>query len=199
MSRLLLRLVTKYAQASNTCDSPITNNNDTATSLKTKASLNWIKLRYCSELVTDEVLLSLSSIKTLHDIHLGGLRNISINNMIQMFNILGNQVTRVFLHDMDLVNDNVMAALGDLDNLYLVKLELLHTVTDQGIQTLVDKKTGAPQKLVTLEVTECNLITENCIQYTRERIKTVRFNSPYSEYYITKAKKGYYVSRSPWN
>ncbi|KAI9255071.1 hypothetical protein BDA99DRAFT_607018 [Phascolomyces articulosus] len=202
---LLIQLFKKYAHAAdsffnhNLAPSKAIAATTSSTVLsKTASSLNWVKLRYCDLLVTDEVLMSLTWIKSLHDIHIGGLTTISTNGIIQMFNRLGNQITRVFLHDMYLVNDRVIVALSNLDNLSLVKLELLDEVTDQGIRTLIDIKMNAPQKLKTLEVTECGMITEDCIKYARKKVKAVHYNSPYSEYYVTKIKTGYHVSRSAW-
>ncbi|KAG2218999.1 hypothetical protein INT45_007661 [Circinella minor] len=181
--QLLIQLFTHYAESSS--------NNTKST------SLNWIKLRYC-DLVTDDVLKKLSDIKTLHDIHLGGLEYVSSVGILQFINKLGNQITHVFLHDMELVNDDIIIALGDLDNLLLVKLEVLDDVTDKGVRTLIDNKKRKLRRLTTLEITECPLISQECISYAQQNVKTVRYNSPFSEYYVTKAKDTYYVSRSSW-
>ncbi|KAI9255068.1 hypothetical protein BDA99DRAFT_152122 [Phascolomyces articulosus] len=192
---LLIQVFNKYAKLSSSSNKGAT---DTTTPGSAATSLKWIKLRYCNPMVTDKVLMSLTGIKTLHDIHLGGLTSISTWGMVQMIQKLDSQITHVFLHDMFLVTDSIIVALGNLDNLPLVKLELLEQVTNLGIRALVDKKMMTIQKLVTLEVTECKLITQDCIRYAMEKVKTVRYNSPYSEYYMTKAKNGYYVSRSAW-
>ena len=182
-SRLLIQLFAQYAKLSG---------NNT-----TNSSLNWIKLRYCNQ-VTDDVLKTLSGIKTLHDIHLGGLRMVSTVGILQFIDTLGNQITHVFFHDMYSVNDNIIIALGDLANLVLVKLEVLNNVTDKGVRILVDNKKRKSRRLTTLEVTECSSISQECISYAQKNVKTVHYNSPYSEYYVTKSKKNYYVSRSVW-
>ncbi|KAG2219000.1 hypothetical protein INT45_007662 [Circinella minor] len=183
VTQLLIQLFGQYAKYSKS-DRP-------------DASLNWVKLRYCNQ-VTNDVLKKLSGIKTLHDIHLGGLNHISNDALLQLINKLGNQITHIFLHDMNLVNDDIIIALGDLDNLLLVKLEILNNVTDKGARALVDNKKRKLRRLTTLEITECPLISQECISYAQKNVKTVRYNSPISEYYVTKAKDTHYVSRSFW-
>ncbi|KAI9494404.1 hypothetical protein BDB00DRAFT_871494 [Zychaea mexicana] len=135
-----------------------------------RPSLQCASLQYCDG-ITDAELVALSGIKSLHEITLDRLLHVSANGISTLIQNLSSQLTSVQLIDMDVVDDSALVALGDLKRMTYIKLDLLDSITDQGIRRMVDKACCPTTTLTKLVVTRCDLITSACIEYASQQIK----------------------------
>ncbi|KAI7851080.1 hypothetical protein BDC45DRAFT_590958 [Circinella umbellata] len=171
----LTSLFERYAQVSNRIN------------VESASSMEMITLRYCNGL-NDDLLTSLKNVSTLHGIWFGGLKGLSSIGIKQFIINTSNQLTYVQFEDMIQVNDTILAALGDMKKLTTVKLQRLQNITDQGVQTLVEMKNNKNSTCLLMElvVKRCSLISNQCIQFFKEKVKVVE--------YISKLKNKYFSS-----
>ncbi|KAI8139367.1 hypothetical protein BJV82DRAFT_626979 [Fennellomyces sp. T-0311] len=136
---------------------------------ESQKSLETIKFRHCDG-ITDAVLFSLASIKTLQRAIFYALKGTKAKGLREFFRNTGDQLKEVKLAEMDFVTDNVVADLGNLRSVKYVELNGLPKVTDEGIRSMLDKESCNMDKLT---ISACTLVTFECIQYARKKVKTV--------------------------
>ncbi|KAI8145610.1 hypothetical protein BJV82DRAFT_711770 [Fennellomyces sp. T-0311] len=139
---------------------------------ETQSSLQIVAFHYCSE-ITDTVLASLADIKTLRVVTFCKLDNVTGEGINEFFYKVDKGLTSVTLIELDAVTDNHMATVGELKNLQQVKLSKLSYVTVQGVRNVLD---GGCHCLKKLTVEGCCVMTEECIQYAKQKVKTVIFS-----------------------
>ncbi|KAI8145607.1 hypothetical protein BJV82DRAFT_604334 [Fennellomyces sp. T-0311] len=131
--------------------------------------LNSITLRYCNE-ITDEVLIALAGVRTMQEVTLGGLNQVSTDAVETFFSRIGAQLKCVKLTDMTTVSDTVMYDLGDCNKLTTVYLNGISNVTIDGLRGLLDTRS---HRLDTLTIKRCVSITEEHLRYLKRRVKTL--------------------------
>ncbi|KAI8145599.1 hypothetical protein BJV82DRAFT_666842 [Fennellomyces sp. T-0311] len=135
-----------------------------------QSSLESITLWHCAE-ITDTVLASLARIKTLHQVVFANLNAVSTAGLSQFLHRVDQQLTYISLGDMWIVTDyHIATALAGKRNLTMLNLENLPNVTDKGIRDLIDNGNCPMQELA---VNNCPLVTNDCIQYVKKKVKTV--------------------------
>ncbi|KAI8145608.1 hypothetical protein BJV82DRAFT_666850 [Fennellomyces sp. T-0311] len=120
--------------------------------------------------ITDTVLASLANIKTLRTVTFRSLKNVTGEGIDEFFRKADKGLTSVTLAELSVVKDNHMALLGELKCLKQIELGKLSSVTDQGIRNILD---GECRSLEKLTVSGCCSITEECIQFAKQKVKTV--------------------------
>ncbi|KAI8145282.1 hypothetical protein BJV82DRAFT_667177 [Fennellomyces sp. T-0311] len=123
--------------------------------------------------ITDNVLETLTDIKTLHQIVLCRLPNVTAKGIEHFFNKIGQQLQRVTMFDLSVITDNHIAALGKCEHLLWLNLLFLPNITDRGIHYMVSENSCM---LEMLNVTGCPRITVECMEYPKEKVKSVIFN-----------------------
>ncbi|KAI7856187.1 hypothetical protein BDC45DRAFT_534066 [Circinella umbellata] len=118
-----------------------------------------------SDAITDDLLLMLTNIKTLNEISLCDLKNVSTEGFNRMISKLSDQLTWLKVKEMDLITDNIIVSIGDLKKLWFLQLIDLKKVTDDGIYGLLAK---VDTSILT------KLVIENCPRITASRIATAR-------------------------
>ncbi|KAI7859351.1 hypothetical protein BDC45DRAFT_261528 [Circinella umbellata] len=146
-------------------------------SKEAQPSLEYIKLRHFEE-ITDQTLAIFGNIKTLRKINFEELNNVSADGVLNLIKQLEQRLTYVRLAEMEIVDDGMINYLSDIEGLTFMKLNGLKNVTDQGIRAVVDKKSNLMS--FELEVTNCPLVTEECISYAKQNLK--KFSSTYELY-----------------
>ncbi|KAG2222013.1 hypothetical protein INT45_006713 [Circinella minor] len=135
------------------------------------SSLKTVSLWH-GDLVDDTVLNVLGDIKTLHHVTLWDLHSVTTQGLHDLMKKLHNQLTCIDIKAMSAVTDNVISELGGSKTLTTIGLDGLPKVTNRGIRALVDKRSTIP-KLSSLTITNCSLVTEECIQYANHKIDEV--------------------------
>ncbi|KAI8150000.1 hypothetical protein BJV82DRAFT_6468 [Fennellomyces sp. T-0311] len=131
-----------------------------------------ISLGYCY-VVTDAVLAALSKIRSLENITLSNLRNVSTRGIDAFMNELSNTGTaNISLIEMDSIMDDQLIALGKMERLRSINLDELKNVTDYGITEVVNEA----QVLRKLTLTRCNSVTLRAIAHAKQKIKAVVVN-----------------------
>ncbi|KAG2226544.1 hypothetical protein INT45_014288 [Circinella minor] len=134
-------------------------------------TLRYVNL-HNSDAISDDLLLKVTTVKTFHKLRLGSLKNISSNGFNRMISKLDDQLTWLWVEKMDIITDNIIAALGNLKKLNYLKLISLKNVTNQGIYGLLD--TVNSSILTKLVIDHCPNITKSCIATAKQRIKVVK-------------------------
>ena len=162
----LIPLFERYAQISNNA------------TVKSASSLEMIILRYCDD-INDELFTSLENVSTLHGIWLGGLRDITSIGIKQFISNISNRLTCVRFEDLIQVDNTTIIALGGMEKLMSVKLQRLPNVTDQGVRGLVETKNNrnSTSVLNKLVVKQCPMISNQCIQFVKGKVKAVEYSS----------------------
>ncbi|KAI8137596.1 hypothetical protein BJV82DRAFT_718013 [Fennellomyces sp. T-0311] len=127
--------------------------------------------RYCHA-ITDSVLDAVAELKTLEEVTLTKLPNVSAKGIEEFLKKLGNKVTEVKLIEMQCATDAHIDALCNLEGLKNVHLEYLTNVTDEGIRKLID----TVKSLRSLTLTECKSISKDTVLYAKRKIKKVEIN-----------------------
>ncbi|KAG2219021.1 hypothetical protein INT45_013784 [Circinella minor] len=161
----LISLFERYAQVSNSAN------------VKSTSSLEMITLRYCNGL-NDDLLTSLKNVSTLHGIWFGGLKILSSAGIKQFIINISNRLTYVQFEDMIQVKDTILTALGDMKKLTTVKLQRLQNITDQGVRKLVETKNNKNSTCLLMElvIKRCPLISNQSIQFVKEKVKVVEYS-----------------------
>ncbi|KAG2224501.1 hypothetical protein INT45_010567 [Circinella minor] len=146
-------------------------------SIEAQSSLEYIKLRHFEE-ITDQTLAIFGNIKTLRKINFEELNNVSADGVLNLIKQLEQRLTYVRLAEMEIVDDGMINYLSNIEDLTFMKLNGLKNVTDQGIRAVVDKKSNLTS--FELEVTNCPLVTEECISYAKQNLK--KFSCTYELY-----------------
>ncbi|KAI9255066.1 hypothetical protein BDA99DRAFT_152079 [Phascolomyces articulosus] len=124
----------------------------TQLSMTSALSLRSISLSDCRE-ASDNVLSILAQVKTLQEITLKSLSNITETGIMEFFKkINSQQLTYVCLHYLPLVTDTTLTILTWHDNLSYIWLDGLESITDQGLRNLID---SPPPSLAKLDVGRC--------------------------------------------
>ncbi|KAI9276919.1 hypothetical protein BDA99DRAFT_121323 [Phascolomyces articulosus] len=163
LARLLQKYATKSEESSSTPAS----------------SLTFLRFRYCTPIL-DDLLLIVASIKTLQELDLRGLTNIStdgINIMINKFSEHRHQqLKKVELYDMDCIRDSTLVALGQLKNLTYLHIKDLKNVSDEGISAIVETVEEGYLDLDHLCVERCPKVTQASINHAKQKINVVKYN-----------------------
>ncbi|KAI7847450.1 hypothetical protein BDC45DRAFT_611014 [Circinella umbellata] len=135
-------------------------------------SLAFVDL-YKSDAITDDLLSTLTTIKTLNEISLCDLKNVSTEGFNSMISKLSDRLTCLTVKEMDLITDNIILTLGGLKKLGYLQLRDLKKVTDLGIYVLLGKVDSST--LTKLVINNCPKITASCIATARKKIKNVEY------------------------
>ncbi|KAI9265123.1 hypothetical protein BDA99DRAFT_579762 [Phascolomyces articulosus] len=175
----LIRLFNRFAQLSSSSSIKPTNKN-MYNNKPCYSVLQSLRLRWVDKMFTDDVLASITGIKSLCHIELTSINHITTEGLRKFFTSpLADQLKLVDIAFMDAVTDDVIISIGNMKNVNTIWLQGLDFITDDSICSVVDKlalsnKNG--KKWTTLALFKCGSITQGCISYAKTKITRVVHN-----------------------
>ena len=136
-----------------------------------RKKFNKFTCNYCSDIITDDVLDTLSGLETIKILEFSGTWTIPSGSSLQnCLNKMRNQLVEITLRNIDHVDDNTLEILSKMDQLETVYMRDLENITPSGVTTLVDNA----KSLRNISVLRCPQISKMPLTYIKAKVKFSR-------------------------